>query len=83
MSQKLSLLSAKRVVRSGAFAKLVLSTIINFSMGNIISYTAFKVLPTVMSTTGTVIKGLGTVHGVVTPIVARVSSKGLLFALFG
>lgn len=52
-------------------------------MGNIISYTAFKLLPTIMSTTGTVIQGLGTVHGVVTPIVARVASKGLLFALFG
>ena len=59
------------------------STINKYIMGNIISHAAGLILPTVMSTTGTVTKGLGTVHGVITPFIARVASKGLFFTLFG
>ena len=77
------LLSAKRGVKSGAFANFTLSTINKYIMGNIISRAAGLILPTVMSQTGTVIKGLGTVHGIVTPFIARVASKGFFFALFG
>ncbi len=49
-------------------------------MGNILSTIASSILPTVMSTTGTIIKGTGTVHGFVTPFVARVAAKGITFA---
>ena len=50
------------------------------TMGNILSTIASSILPTIMSTTGTVIKGTGTVHGFVTPFVARVAAKGIAFA---
>ena len=52
-------------------------------MGNIItSSIASAILPTLMSVTGTVIKGVGTIHGGVTPFISKVAEVGL-FALFG
>lgn len=52
-------------------------------MGNIItSSIASVILPTLMSTTGTVVKGVGTIHGILTPFVSRVAAVGL-FAMFG
>ena len=39
------------------------------------------ILPHVMSSTGTVIKGIGTIHGILTPFVSRVAAKGFWFAM--
>lgn len=52
-------------------------------MGNTItSLMASAILPTLMSVTGTVVKGVGTIHGGVTPFISRVAAVGL-FALLG
>ena len=53
-------------------------------MGNLItSSIATAILPTIMSTTGTIFKGVGTIHGIVTPFVSKVAAKGLWFVLIG
>ena len=53
-------------------------------MGNFISASiASAMLPSLMSATGTVIKGVGTIHGILTPFVSQVAAKGLWFALLG
>lgn len=53
-------------------------------MGNFISASiARAILPVFMSATGTIIKGVGTIHGNFTPFVSQIASKGLWFALFG
>lgn len=39
------------------------------------------ILPHVMSSTGTVVKGIGTIHGILTPFVSRVAAKGFWFAM--
>ena len=55
-----------------------------YSMGNLISSTiASALLPSLMSATGTIVKGVGTIHGVLTPFVSQVAAKGLWFALLG
>lgn len=52
-------------------------------MGNFISASiARTLLPVFMSATGTIIKGVGTIHGNFTPFVSRVAAKGLWFSLF-
>ena len=51
-------------------------------MGNFISSSiAMAILPHVMSSTGMVIKGIGTIHGILTPFVSRVAAKGFWFAM--
>lgn len=53
-------------------------------MGNLISSTiASAILPTLMSTTGTIVNGVGTIHGVLTPFVSKIAAKGLWLALLG
>ena len=53
-------------------------------MGNFISASiANAILPSLMSVTGKIVKGVGTIHGVLTPFVSKVASKGLLKVLFG
>ena len=55
-----------------------------YSMGNLISSTiASAILPTLMSATGTIVKGVGTFHGILTPFVSKVAAKGLWLALLG
>jgi|TARA_B110000977_G_C10795009_1_gene384011 hypothetical protein len=52
-------------------------------MGNMItSSIASAILPTLMSVTGTVVKGVGTFHGGITPYISKVAAIGL-FALLG
>ena len=53
-------------------------------MGNFFSASiASSLLPSLMYATGTIVKGVGTIHGVITPFVQRISTKGLWFTLFG
>ena len=52
-------------------------------MGNTItSSIASAILPTLMSATGTVVKGVGTIHGGATSFISRVAAVGL-FTLLG
>jgi|SaaInlV_150m_DNA_3_1039698.scaffolds.fasta_scaffold00068_15 hypothetical protein len=63
---------------------LYISNFFFIKMGNVISSSiAASILPYVMSSTGSVIKGIGTIHGIVTPFVSRAAAKGLWFALLG
>lgn len=45
-------------------------------MGAMASY----FLPAVMSATGTIVPGVGTIHGWATPWVAKVAAKGVMYA---
>ena len=48
-------------------------------MGNMItSSIASAILPTLMSVTGTVVKGVGTFHGGITPYISKVAAYPLL-----
>lgn len=51
-------------------------------MGITSSSLAAAILPSVMSSTGSVIKGIGTIHGIITPFVGRVAAKGLWVAVY-
>lgn len=52
-------------------------------MGNAItSSIAYAILPTLMSVTGTVVKGVGTIHGGATSFISKVAAVGL-FAVLG
>jgi len=48
-------------------------------MGAGLSSVASYILPSVMSATGTIVPGVGTIHGWVTPWVARVAAKGTMY----
>ena len=50
-------------------------------MGMQISTIAHTILPSVMSFTGTVVKGTGTIHGGLTSFIARTAVKGVLTAI--
>ena len=49
-------------------------------MGLGLSTLASTILPTVMSATGTIVPGVGTIHGWITPWVARAAAKGVGYA---
>jgi len=49
-------------------------------MGNIASGIASQILPSIMSMTGAVVKGVGTYHGPVTSFVSKVATMGLFYA---
>jgi len=51
------------------------------TMGMQISTIAHTILPSVMSFTGTVVKGTGTIHGGLTSFIARTAVKGVLTAI--
>lgn len=50
-------------------------------MGLMFSSLANYILPTIMSMTGTVVKGVGTFHGSITSFVARTAYHGLTTSL--
>ena len=56
---------------------------VKIKMGNMItSSIASTILPTLMSVTGTVVKGVGTFHGGITPYIGKVAAFGLLTLLY-
>jgi len=50
-------------------------------MGILVSSLANYILPSVMSLTGTVVQGVGTMHGSLTSFVAKVGYHGLIATL--
>lgn len=52
-------------------------------MGAFLSYIVKKGLPTFMSVTGTIVKGVGTIHCYTTSFLQKVASKGIKYAILG